>query len=108
MTPQEAYDIINNEIAPEALEFFQGKQTDYNTHGFQMLGSRGQFSDINRKFWKLYRALWEGESLEGEQPIEICMDLIGHALLTIYCLRDERGDYDLPLGAAYGAGEVGA
>lgn len=88
---EDAYTFINDIIVPMTIRHFKSKQKDYSGGpAFMLLGVRGQFSDLNRKFWKLYRALWEGESLEGEQPEEILMDFVGHCFLTLYCLRAER------------------
>lgn len=87
----EAYQAIFEEIVPEAVAFFKSKTLDYRGGpAFLLLGARGQFSDINRKFWKLYQAIWEGQELDGEQPEEIVKDFIGHAFLLLYCLREER------------------
>jgi hypothetical protein len=87
----EAYASIFDEIVPEAIAFFKSKTLDYRGGpAFLLLGARGQFSDINRKFWKLYQAIWEGQELEGEQPEEIVKDFIGHSLLLLYCLREVR------------------
>lgn len=91
---EEAYANINDHITPEVIEHFKQKQKDYSGGpAFLLLGSKGQFSDINRKFWKLYAALWEGKELEGEQPEEILKDFIGHCLLAIYAIRMEDGTY---------------
>jgi hypothetical protein len=85
---QEAYEEVFGEIIPEALEFFRSKTTDYSSDvGFLMLGAKGQFSDITRKWLKLYRAVWEGIELEGEQPDEIAADFFGHSMLLLYCLK---------------------
>lgn len=65
----------------------------YGTEAHRELGVRGQFSDIWRKIAPLKRALWEGEELPKEQPREICLDLIGHAILTIMML-DELDETD--------------
>lgn len=86
-----AYAEVFNDIIPEVVEFFKGKTRDYEGGpAFMLLGSRGQFADMNRKFWKLYQAMWEGKTLEGEQPEEILMDFAGHVFLSIYCLRSEN------------------
>lgn len=77
---------INLFIIPEVLKRFNFKDQDYGD-AFKLLGEKGQFSDINRKFWKLYNAIWLGRELVGEQPDEIAEDIIGHCLLLIYLLR---------------------
>lgn len=91
---QDAYQIIATQIIPEVIQLFSEKTKSYPANGsFQFLGSRGQFSDINRKFWKLKAMLWD-ETLpiqgQGEPVEEVLMDLIGHCLLTIYCLREDN------------------
>lgn len=85
-----AYEEIFEKIIPDSIDFFRSKTKDYaGGPAFLLLGSGGQFSDINRKFWKLYQALWLGQTLEGEQPEEIVKDFIGHCWLLLYCLREE-------------------
>lgn len=87
---QEAYKDIDRDVIPQVIDHFQEKTRQYRGGpAFMMLGVQGQFSDINRKFWKLYDALWEGNELEGEQPIEICEDMIGHLFLTIWLLKQQ-------------------
>lgn len=82
------YMVIQDEIMPEVMERFISKATDYGD-AWKLLGAKGQFSDINRKFWKLYRSIWEGRPLQGEQPAECAEDIIGHCLLLLYILREE-------------------
>jgi hypothetical protein len=67
--------------APAALARFAQKSLDYGDAADE-LGVRAQFVDINRKIRKLKRALWDGEELVGEQPVEILDDLIAHCLLA--------------------------
>lgn len=73
-------DICANHI-PAAIARFARKSLDYGDAADE-LGPRAQFVDINRKIKKLKRALWDGETLQGEQPIEILDDLIAHCLLA--------------------------
>ena len=78
---------ILERIAPEVLELWSQKNMDYA--GQQMfLGLRAQFCDINRKFWKLKSSLWDGKPMEFEDPKQICQDMIGHLLMTIFFLED--------------------
>lgn len=87
---EQAYQEIFDRIIPEAVEFFRTKTKDYSGGpGFLLLGSRGQFSDITRKWLKLYQAVWEGRELVGEQPQEIVQDFIGHCFLLLYTLEHE-------------------
>lgn len=86
-----AYEEINNVIVPEILERFKQKQRGYKSgRGFLTLGEKGQFSDIHRKFWKLYGAMWLGEDLEGEDIEEVLADMIGHCFLSLYCVRNRE------------------
>jgi hypothetical protein len=106
-----AYQYIFDQIVPNAIESFRDKARDYRGGpAFLNLGAKGQFSDINRKFWKLYHAIWEDGRLEGEQPYEIVEDMIGHCFLLLYCLRkptfvqtlEELGSSEEVLKAARG------
>lgn len=84
------YEIIEKVLAPQALERFLAKSEDYGD-AYKLLGAKGQFSDINRKFWKLYKSVWCGEELQGEQPSECAEDIIGHCYLLLLLLeREER------------------
>jgi hypothetical protein len=79
---------------PAFVQRFVGKSLHYGPDNANVLGPAGQFSDIWRKIGPLKRALWDGEELTQEPPDEICMDLIGHCLLTIDMLLqgiDRRG-----------------
>jgi hypothetical protein len=80
-------DVINN-IMPETMALWSKKNADYEGQ-LMFLGKRGQFSDINRKFWKLKKALWDGQDLGFESAEEVCMDMIGHLLMTIHMLRQD-------------------
>lgn len=77
----------------EALNRFYRKASDYGLL-FHELGVRGQYSDMHRKMHKLRTALWDGETLAGEQPIEILEDLIGNCLITHYLLRANPREAD--------------
>lgn len=80
---------ILNRIIPEVADLWSKKNSDYA--GQQMfLGLKAQFCDINRKFWKLKAFLWDGKKAEFEDPIEVCKDMIGHLLMTIYFLEEEK------------------
>lgn len=83
---------IFKEILPAVLDRFVRKNADYGGTA-HFLGAKGQFADINPKFWKLKRALWDGEKLVGESIEEILDDLIGHCLLALYFLDGERPDF---------------
>lgn len=87
-----AFERIRDVWTPEWLRFFEKKSADYNTKAtnkrpafqpHEVLGVKGQWADIWRKVWKLHKALWDDEPLEGEQPREIILDLISHLFLTL-------------------------
>lgn len=77
---------------------FLERGRDYDD-AHELLGAKGQFSDINRKFWKLYRSVWLGYELVGEQPDEIAEDIIGHCLLLIHLLHATPDGDDGPQDA---------
>lgn len=93
------YTIILEKIVPQVVDRFMMKSADYRD-AWKLLGAKGQFSDINRKFWKLYNAIWLDKNLVGEQPAECVEDIIGHCLLLLLILREEsppeRPDFSSP------------
>src|SRR3954452_437653 len=82
------YNTILHGILPDVVDRFTSKAGDYGD-AWKLLGAKGQFSDINRKFWKLYNSIWLDKELQGEQPDECAEDIIGHCLLLLYILREE-------------------
>lgn len=96
-----ATDRIISKLVPEWVEHQKLKGADYNTisaagepifENADVLGIRGQFSDIWRKIWKLKKGMWDGETLVAEQPREILMDLIGHCFLAIDMIDRKAGE----------------
>lgn len=84
-----SHGLIMSSLLPEWMDQFSSKAADYgDTHLF--LGSKGQFSDLNRKFWKLYRAVWLRKDMAHESAEEIAFDMIGHCFLLIESLRREN------------------
>lgn len=83
-----AFERIRDNWVPIWLKGFERNSRDYNSNSVvtfephTVLGLRGQFADIWRKIWKLKKAFWDDETLEGEQPLEIIDDLISHLFLT--------------------------
>jgi hypothetical protein len=91
---------ILDEILPNAIALFLRKNADYNIVGIDIaatLGVRGQWSDMYRKIAKLKQSMWDqsGEGLEFESAEEVIQDLIGHCLLSLLFLKDERLDKSL-------------
>jgi len=80
-------------IFEEAQELHFRKRQDYvrsGKDGGDDLGAAGQYAELHRKDGKLRRALWEGEELIGEQPREILLDMIGHAVKAIRYIDTEN------------------
>lgn len=81
--------MITGVIMPAVMGRWLEKNEDYR--GAQMfLGIKAQFIDINRKFWKLYHAVWEGHKPQFESETEIKMDMIGHLLMSLYLEDPQR------------------
>lgn len=81
-------------ILPSFVQKFVEANKHYGPNNANVLGPAGQFADIWRKIGPLRRSLWEGVELTREGPDEICLDLIGHLLLTIDMIQqgvDRRG-----------------
>ena len=85
---------IMNKLLIEWADMFMLKNLGYGADA-NRLGVKGAFVDIHRKEGKLKRAIWDGAHLEGEQPREILMDLIGHCFLTITAMDNEVNDQPL-------------
>jgi len=64
------------------------RRQDYRD-AFMALGSKGQFSEIWRKVYKLKNAIWDGYELKGESPDQIAQEIIPHCLMLVYLLRRE-------------------
>jgi hypothetical protein len=102
-----ATDRIVSRLVPEWVEHQQQKAKDYNSsaengpgwpssaafENADVLGIKGQFAEIWRKIWKLKKGMWDGETLVGEQPREILLDLIGHAFLAIDMIDRKEADH---------------
>lgn len=81
-------------ILPTFVQKFVKANLHYGPNNANVLGPAGQFADIWRKIGPLRRALWEGVELTREGPDEICLDLIGHCLMTVDMIQqgvDRRG-----------------
>ena len=89
--PSRDHQYILNKLIPELTKKIVADRVHYGDN-HETLGLKGQFADIWRKITPLKRSLWEGRELTREQPREICMDLIGHCLLTIAMLDREEGE----------------
>jgi hypothetical protein len=83
------------EILPKALELYLKKSRDYGGNVMETapggdLGVKACFPDIWRKMGKLRLAIWDDQPLHEEQPYEILSDMIGHILITMDKLTNER------------------
>jgi hypothetical protein len=86
--PGSESEYILNRLYSEWERQFIAKNVDYKNNA-NRLGLSGAYVDVDRKVAKLKRALWYGQKLNGEQPREILMDLIGHCFLIIAAI--DRG-----------------
>lgn len=93
------HDHIRENLLPEVAAHMRKGADHYGPNNHTELGLKGQFADMYRKFHPLRRALWEGDTVGmKEGPREICLDLIGHCLLTIAMIdRADRETDDLKL-----------
>lgn len=81
-------EIINVHV-PEVLAKWLKKNEDYA--GQQVfLGRKAQFADINRKFWKLKSAMWDGKAMLFEDELELIDDMIGHLLMARYFFTEKE------------------
>lgn len=79
------YDEMINKILPLLVEHLRHKSADYGDV-FKELGLRGQYSDMHRKMHKLKKAIWDGETLVGEQAEEVLADLFGNVLISLWLM----------------------
>jgi hypothetical protein len=77
-------EIVLDEL-PIFLELFARKNREYGDGNSDVLGPKGQFSDIWRKIAKLKTGMWDGreDQLTSEGVDEILRDLIGHCFLAL-------------------------
>lgn len=78
-------------VLPQVLDLFIKKSNRYGEPSDDDLGAAGQYADMHRK-WKVIRnVLWEGQELEGGEPVEeVLADMIGHCLKTLEFLREQK------------------
>jgi len=92
LVPEE-YRPIFEKYMVDWAKMFADKCADYTGDDgavFKHLGSKGQFSDINRKYWKLKSAVWEGHPMVGEDVPEMVNDVISHCFLLLLCWDEEH------------------
>lgn len=81
------------ELTDEWFGEFLKKNADYSHQTFStgdILGAKGQYAELVRKVFKLQGPLWEGKTMNFEQPEEIIRDLIGHCFLALVYLEKEK------------------
>jgi hypothetical protein len=94
-TSKDIFDLLGSsgthhqELLQEWILHFMEKQRDYGDTADD-LGVPGQYAELHRKLGKLKRCMWEGIPMQGEQPDEILLDLIGHCFLAIRHLRQNN------------------
>jgi hypothetical protein len=85
---EDPYVVMIDRIMPTLAKRLSTKGVDYGDV-FTELGLAGQYSDMHRKMRKLRKAMWEGQTLTGEQPEEILADLFGNILISLYLYEQE-------------------
>lgn len=83
---------------PEVIELFLSKNEDYGV-GHNEFGAKGEVIEISRKYKKLKDAIWNEVELQGEQPIEVAYDMIGHLILLIHEIRGKGHSADSSMSA---------
>ena len=80
---QQARRILGQHL-PDVISHFLSRNAEYGEEA-HVLGTKGQFADINRKVIKLKRYLWDDVPLQpGAEDIPtIAGELIGHLLILI-------------------------
>lgn len=66
----------------QALKLHCDKARDY-AGAEDELGPKAQFVDMNRKWVKVKRALWDEKPLTGEPLEEVLQDMVGHIGITL-------------------------
>lgn len=90
--PNEQAMRIVTDVLPKVIELYMKKSRDYGGNVMSMLklGPKASFVDLWRKVGKLKRCLWDGEPMQGEQTDEILADCIGHILITLDEMNNEK------------------
>lgn len=72
-------------VLPDVMKLFAEKSNRYGEPDGDDLGIAGTYADMHRKWKRLRKHMWEGESWpEGGEPFEeVLMDMVGHCLKTI-------------------------
>lgn len=78
------------DLVPQVLDDFIKANTKYQDVD-QVLGAAGVFPDINRKVGILKTRVWHGKDTPGEPTAEVIGDLIGHLLLMLDMLYNDKG-----------------
>lgn len=93
ITERTDHDYIRDRLIPEVEGHMQRGADHYGPDNHNELGVKGQFADMYRKFRPLKARMWDGKpDVNGKESTrEICMDLIGHCLLTIAMI--DRASY---------------
>lgn len=80
---------VVNVAVPKAISLFLQKNEGY-PYEVSEFGSKAEIIELHRKYKKLRHAIWDGESLVGEQVPEVAMDMIGHLFLLIDAWEQEN------------------
>lgn len=93
ITESTDHDYIRDTLLLQVQRHMDLGAEHYGPNNHTELGIKGQFADMYRKFRPLKARMWDGKpDVNGKESTrEICMDLIGHCLLTIAMI--DRASY---------------
>lgn len=76
----------------EMRGILDNKSNDYGVECWQILGARGCFADINRKYWRLKTLVWEGNpsKVPEEKVLETVLDLANHCIQMAYHIKNQK------------------
>lgn len=81
---------IQEVLLPEFLERFFAKNADYGDQHRAGLGVAAEYVGIHRKVEKLKKALWDGQTMNGEDAREMLFDLIGQCFIVLDLLAQPQ------------------
>jgi len=79
-------------IYSEMKEITRSKSNDYGVECWQILGIKGVFADLNRKYWRIKNIIWDGndETVKDEKIYDTVLDLANHCLQMAIYLRHKN------------------
>jgi len=81
-----------DDIWAEMRDILSKKSNDYGVECWQVLGAKGCFVDLNRKYWRLKTLVWDGNpSMVTEEKIfETVLDLANHCFQMAFHIKHQK------------------